>query len=61
MSVSPNNFNAEDFCSRKLLEIVHAPQAGFSNADLEQAVAELAVRRHYLEQLRELGKLSPTP
>jgi hypothetical protein len=48
-------FNAEELCSSKLWEIVctEADAAG-SRAELEAAVAELSVRRHYLAELAQL-------
>lgn len=56
MSTNQNSFRAEEFCSRKLWDLVNSRQEGFTDADLAEAVAELAQRRHYLEQLRELGQ-----
>jgi hypothetical protein len=32
-------------------------ELGFSASQLEEAVAELAARRHYLTELQEMGKL----
>ena len=52
------DFNPEELCSRKLWQLVSAPAAGeISNRELSQAIAELARRRHYLEELEEMGKL----
>jgi hypothetical protein len=31
---------------------------GINDIELSEAIAELAKRRHYLEQLQEIGKLS---
>ena len=51
-------FDPRAFCSRKLWQMVSMPEEESVSADqLEQAVAELAARRRYLVELRELGKL----
>ena len=60
--------NPLELCSRKLWQLVSSADgadtrpdnlgpADLSADDLAAAVAELARRRHYLEELRELGKL----
>lgn len=55
------DFNPEELCSRKLWQIVNAPNIARINDDeLSQAIAELARRRRYLEELTELGKLGGT-
>ena len=52
-------FKAQDFCSRKLLQLVSDPQdTQMSDLELRSAIEELAQRRHYLEQLQQLGALS---
>jgi hypothetical protein len=54
-------FNPQELCSRKLWQIVNAPNTARINDDeLSQAVAELAKRRRYLEELSEMGKLGET-
>jgi len=58
MSVTQENFKAQELCSRKLWEVVTTPADDYTDSDLAQAVAELAQRRHYLEQLKDLGKLN---
>mgnify|MGYP001548345567 CR=1 FL=1 len=51
-------FNASEFCSRKLWQMVNRQQdRQVSNQELEEAINELATRRHYLAELREIGKL----
>ena len=57
-TTSRTPINPRELCSRKLWQLVSAADGGnTSAAELAEAVAELAERRHYLEQLRELGKL----
>ncbi|NND66216.1 MAG: hypothetical protein HKN19_01395 [Halioglobus sp.] len=52
------NFNPEELCSRKLWQLVSAPTPSeISDTELSRAIAELARRRHYLEELEEMGKL----
>ena len=51
-----HHFNAQDLSSRKLWELVsglddYTPE----KTELEQAVLELAQRRHYLVELKNLG------
>ena len=54
------DFNATEFCSRKLWEIVSSePEETTSQADLKAAVDELAARRHYLSELEQLGVFNP--
>ena len=51
-------FNPQELCSRKLWQIVNAPGgAHITDDELSQAIAELARRRRYLEELSEMGKL----
>lgn len=53
------NFNPEELCSRKLWQLVSDPAPGdISDTELSKAIAELARRRHYLEELEEMGKLA---
>ena len=60
-----NTFNAEDFSSRKLLDLVdEAPCKGrhaLGRYALQAVIAELASRRHYLQELRDRGLLAPRP
>ena len=52
-------FNAQELCSRKLWQLVNPATSELSNdQELSEAIAELAKRRHYLEKLQEIGKLS---
>ena len=57
------NFNAGDFSSRKLMELVVSDRDnGRSTLDqdaLDAVVSELASRRHYLRELRDRGLLAP--
>jgi hypothetical protein len=50
--------NASELCSRKLWQLVNA-QTGedISDTELSEAIAELSRRRHYLQELQEMGKL----
>ena len=51
-------FNPQEFCSRKLWQLVNAPAtARMNDEELSLAIAELERRRCYLEELAELGKL----
>jgi len=58
-----NSFNAGDFSSRKLLDMVDNPKnAGrerLNRAEIEAVIRELATRRHYLRELRDRGFLAP--
>ena len=58
-----NTFNAEDFSSRKLLDLVdEAPRSGrhaLGRDALQAVISELASRRHYLRELRDRGLLAP--
>ena len=49
------NFNATEFCSRKLWELISGENSSTSKSELEAAVQELAMRRHYLSELEQLG------
>ena len=50
-----NEFNATEFCSRKLWEMVSDENNHTSETELKAAVEELALRRHYLGELEQLG------
>jgi hypothetical protein len=55
-------FDPRELCSRKLWELVStetAEQVG--ERELKEAIAELATRRHYLEQLQQIGALEDSP
>ena len=56
-------FNAGDFSSRKLMDIVTSEQDGsrltLDQEALDAVVSELASRRHYLRELRDRGLLAP--
>lgn len=58
-----NDFNAGDFSSRKLMELVVSDRdSGRSTLDqesLDAVVSELTSRRHYLRELRDRGLLAP--
>ena len=58
-----DTFNAGDFSSRKLIDIVTGDQ-GNDRVTLDQealnaVVPELTSRRHYLRELRDRGLLAP--
>jgi hypothetical protein len=58
MSVD-NPFNPSELCSRKLWELISSkPRRDISEAELHEAVAELAIRRRYLSELKKIGKLA---
>ena len=56
-------FNAGDFSSRKLIELVLDHRASdrltLDQETLDSVVSELASRRHYLRELRQRGLLAP--
>ena len=56
-------FNASDFSSRKLIELVSGERDSdrltLDQEALEAVVSELANRRHYLRELRDRGLLAP--
>ena len=59
MNTEHQHFNAQDLCSRKLWEIItHAEPEEASTEQLKAAVDELAVRRHYLNELQQAGLFS---
>jgi len=51
-------FKMHEFSSRKLWEIVSTKDKQSSEDELLAAIRELAQRRHYLNELQQLGKLS---
>lgn len=60
--MNTNKFNAQELCSRKLWQMVNNDSLQEINSrELSEAVEELAKRRHYLEKLQEIGKLSELP
>ena len=56
-------FNAGDFSSRKLIDIVTGDQGNdrvtLDQEALDAVVSELTSRRHYLRELRDRGLLAP--
>ena len=56
-------FNARDFSSRKLIELVlddrGSDRLTLDQEALDSVVCELASRRHYLRELRQRGLLAP--
>lgn len=60
--MNTNKFDARELCSRKLWQMVNNDSLQEINSnELSEAVEELAKRRHYLEKLQEIGKLSEFP
>jgi hypothetical protein len=59
MNIDTERFNARELCSRKLWQLVSAPsrQQQADETALQEAIAELSIRRHYLAQLQESGIL----
>ena len=58
MTMDTSRIIASELCSRKLWQLVSDPAPSeISDTELSRAIAELARRRHYLEELQELGKL----
>lgn len=58
MNIETISFDASELCSRKLWQLVNAPsEKDISETELKEAIAELASRRHYLEELQRIGKL----
>ena len=58
MDTKATLFDASELCSRKLWQLVTTENAEQVSEDqLREAVAELAERRHYLNELQRLGKL----
>jgi len=58
-----DTFNAGDFSSRKLIDIVTGDQGNdrvaLDQEALNAVVSELTSRRHYLRELRDRGLLAP--
>ena len=58
-----NTFKAEEFSSRKLMDLVdNAKRKNRLSQDkdmISAVVAELTTRRHYLRELRDHGLISP--
>ena len=56
-------FNARDFSSRKLIELVlddrGSDRLTLDQEALDSVVSELASRRYYLRELRQRGLLAP--
>lgn len=51
-------FDPSELCSRKLWQLVSTETAEeVSERELKEAIAELSTRRHYLDQLQQIGKL----
>jgi hypothetical protein len=51
-------FDPRELCSRKLWQLVSTEtDEQVSERELREAIAELANRRHYLEQLQQIGAL----
>lgn len=51
-------FNPTELCSRKLWQLVSTEtEEQVSEKELKDAIAELAKRRHYLEQLQQIGAI----
>jgi len=59
MTTHNTTFDPGALCSRKLWRIVagQEDQQVLDEGSLQQAIAELAERRHYLAELERLGKL----
>ncbi len=51
-------FDPSELCSRKLWQLVNAEtDERVGERELKEAIAELATRRHYLEQLHQIGAI----
>ena len=51
-------FDPSELCSRKLWQLVNAQtEEQVSERELQEAISELASRRHYLEQLQQIGAI----
>ncbi len=56
--MNTEKFNAQELCSRKLWQLLNAGTGdGVNDSELDEVVAELVKRRHYLEKIQEMGKL----
>jgi len=59
MTQTHANFDPQALCSRKLWDIINQDTSRtLAQSDLQAAIEELQQRRHYLEELTELGKLA---
>lgn len=57
-SKAPIEFDPSTLCSRKLWQLVQAPEkTAMDKSELDLAIQELARRRHYLAELARVGKL----
>ncbi|MEH6570409.1 MAG: hypothetical protein V7709_15110 [Halioglobus sp.] len=53
MTPDTNNFNPQELCSRKLMELISAGNSNAENkAQLQAAIAELEERRGHLAKLQ---------
>jgi hypothetical protein len=51
-------FDPSELCSRKLWQLVNAEtDERVGERELKEAIDELATRRHYLEQLQQIGAI----
>jgi hypothetical protein len=51
-------FNPRELCNRKLWQLVSSEIDHQANEmELREAIAELAERRHYMEQLQQIGAI----
>lgn len=56
--MNAQKFDPRELCSRKLWQLVNKDtEEHVSARELEEAIAELAARRHYLDQLQQIGAL----
>ena len=56
--MNTEKFNPRELCSRKLWQLVSTEtDEQVSARELQEAIAELAARRHYLDQLQQIGAL----
>ena len=56
--MNTQQFNPSELCSRKLWQLVNAEtEEQVGDRQLREAIAELATRRHYLDQLQQIGAL----
>jgi hypothetical protein len=58
MNIETISFDARELCSRKLWQLVNTPTPKeIGENELQEAIAELASRRHYMQELQRIGKL----
>ncbi|MEE4145815.1 MAG: hypothetical protein V2I26_13500 [Halieaceae bacterium] len=56
--MNTQKFDPRELCSRKLWQLVSTEtDEQVSERELREAIAELANRRHYLEQLQQIGAI----